>query len=201
MKTVLFYIILFVGLINVTQAKKHKMHLKVRFGGQINNYVEKRDSIKTDNYGGFQGGFSFRLIHKKRMFEVGFDFVRNYVDFTLAKPNPNNYQLQLNSFEIPLTSGFLTYKNRYFRHFLYGGFVTKFHVKSLYYTKGSNQPQVLKPKQSTLRNPHFSFRFGTQFDIYMFNFDVNYSIGLNNATKNTFRVQSHNLNFIVGVLF
>lgn len=201
MKNTILYIILSVGLINIAQAQKPKMHLKLRLGGQINNYVEKKDSIHTVYYGGFQGGFSFRLIHKKRMFEIGFDFVRNYIDFTLTNPNPRNYQLQLNSFEIPITAGILTYKNRIFRHFVYGGFATKFHVKSIFYEKNTLKPQVLKPKQSELKNPHFSFRVGTQFDIYMFNFDVNYSIGLNNATKNTYRVQSHNFNFVVGIIF
>lgn len=201
MKTIAIHIIILIGLTNIVLAQKPKMHIKARIGGQINNYIEKRDSINTDAYGGFQGGFSFRLIHKKRMFEIGFDFVRNYIDFTLTNPNPANYQLQLNSFEIPLSSGYLTYKNRIFRHFLYGGFVAKFHVKSIYYQSGTRDPLVLKPKQSELRNPHFSFRIGTQFDVYMFNFDVNYSIGLNNATKTTYRVQSHNLNFVVGILF
>ena len=199
-KTLLLFII--IGFVLSVKAQRPKMHLKAKAGLHFTSFVYKLDTISRDYFAGAHGGFGFRIMHEKKMGEIGFDFVRNYVTL-IAEDTTGSFTLKLNSFEIPLTVGYVTVKKPVFKHFVYGGIVPGFNIKSIATLDDfpDEKPIKLTPKQSGLKNPNFHMRFGTQFDIAMFNVDVHYSIGLNKAVTENYRTQSHSLRLTLGLVF
>lgn len=198
-KTLLILLVLSLGF--TTFAQRPKMHLKARFGLHFNSFIYKNENISEDLFYGYQGGFSFRVTRKKLMGEVGFDFVRSFVEFSLD--STINAELKLNAFELPVTMGYLTVKKPTLKHYLYGGFVARYNIKSFvnFLNQPNQNPLRLKPRELGLRTQTFAMRLGTQLDFYMFNLDLNYSIGLNSATKSNARTQTHNLQLNLGVVF
>ena len=183
-------------------AQRPKMHLKAKAGFHTTAFVYKEAEITRDYFFGLQGGFGFRVMHKKKMGEVDFDFVRSYLTGTDSLLG--DYTIRLNSFELPLTAGYVTLKKPLIKHFLYGGFVVHFNVKSfIYYTDetGEEASIKIKPKELDFTNPNFAMRLGTQVDIAMFNIDFNYNLGLNKPVDSNIRTQSHHVQLNLGLVF
>ena len=111
---------------------------------------------------------------------------------------------RMNSLEIPLTAGYVPYANPYFKLFLYGGWVSQFNIRG-FVESGSNR-KALRFRPKEVPGYPFAiyvsgFRLGTQFDIGPFNFDFNYTINMNSATKTDFRTNQHVFRFLLGWLF
>ncbi|MGD8317559.1 MAG: hypothetical protein PVH21_07490 [Myxococcales bacterium] len=111
---------------------------------------------------------------------------------------------RMNSLEIPLTAGYVPYKNPYFKLFLYGGWVSTFNLRGFVDINGNRKALKFRPKEI----PGFPLaiyvagaRFGTQFDLGPLNFDFNYTISMNSFTKSEFRTNAHIFKFFVGWLF
>ena len=111
---------------------------------------------------------------------------------------------RMNSLEIPLTAGYVPYANPYFKLFLYGGWVSQFNIRGFVDIAGNRKALKFRPKEV----PGYpfaiyvaGFRLGAQFDLGPFNFDFNYTISMNSATKTDFRTNSHVFRFLLGWLF
>lgn len=150
--------------------------------------------------------------------EVSIGFSRFYFEITqgladIARAegtNPDAVQLlvgeraRMNSLEIPLTAGYVPYKNPYFKLFLYGGWVSTFNLRGFVDIGDNRKALKFRPKQI----PGFPLaiyvagaRFGTQFDLGPLNFDFNYTISMNSFTKTEFRTNAHIFKFFLGWLF
>jgi hypothetical protein len=111
---------------------------------------------------------------------------------------------RMNSLEIPLTAGYVPYANPYFKLFIYGGWVSQFNIRGFVDLDGNRKALKFKPKEV----PGYpfaiyvsGFRLGTQVDLGPLNFDFNYTISMNSATKTDFRTNSHVFRFLLGWLF
>jgi hypothetical protein len=111
---------------------------------------------------------------------------------------------RMNSLEIPLTAGYVPYANPYFKLFIYGGWVSQFNIRGFVDLDGDRKALKFKPKEV----PGYpfaiyvsGFRLGTQVDLGPLNFDFNYTISMNSATKTDFRTNSHVFRFLLGWLF
>ncbi len=113
-------------------------------------------------------------------------------------------QARMNQLEIPLTAGYVPYKNPYFKLFLYGGWVSTFNLRGFVDFNGSRKALKFKPKGIPgypLAIYLAGLRIGTQFDLGPLNFDVSYTIGMNSITATDFRTNSHVFKFFLGWLF
>jgi hypothetical protein len=150
--------------------------------------------------------------------EIGIGFSRFYFEFgdqlsriALAQgedPDIVNALLgqraRMNSLEIPLTAGYVPYKNPYFKVFLYGGWVSTFNLRGFVELNGNRKALKFKPKDIPgypLSIYVAGARFGVQFDLGPLNFDVSYTINLNSFTKTSFRTNTQVFNFYLGWLF
>jgi hypothetical protein len=101
----------------------------------------------------------------------------------------------MNSFQLPLILGYIPYRVPKFGLFLYGGYVNHFNVAL---RRGKTRVRV----RDTIFVVYQALtRFGASFDLYMFNFDFNYSIGLNNATRTTYRTRYQSLQVNLAYVF
>ena len=111
---------------------------------------------------------------------------------------------RMNSLEIPLTAGYVPYKNPYFKLFLYGGWVSTFNLRGFVDLNGNRKALKFKPKDIPgypLSIYIAGARFGVQFDLGPVNFDLSYTISMNSATKTSFRTNSQVFQFYLGWLF
>ena len=111
---------------------------------------------------------------------------------------------RMNSLEIPMTAGYVPYKNPYFKLFLYGGWVSTFNLRGFVDIDGNRKAFKFKPKQIPgypLSIYVAGFRLGTQFDLGPLNFDFSYTIGMNSFTATDYRTNSHVFKFFLGWLF
>ncbi len=198
-KIILFFILNIIGL--SLFAQRPNMHLKTKIGIQGETILYKQDSITKEYFGGFMGGFGFRVMQKRKMAEIGFDFIRSFL--FIEDLDSNDIEFKLNSFKLPVTLGYVTTKKPLVKHFLYAGLVPVFKVKSKVSLLGSpnNESFKIKPKDLGFNSLTFNMRFGTQLDIARFNIDFNYDLGLNKTIKETFRTQTHALTFTIGLAF
>ena len=166
------------------------------------------------NWGMF---LSARVTAGKIFGEMAMGFSRFYFDVSeelvaIGKyQNPDSLidQIQgerarMNSLEIPLTAGYVPYANPYFKLFLYAGWVSQFNIRGFVDLDGNRKALKFKPKQVPgypLSIYVAGFRLGTQFDLGPLNFDFNYTISMNSATKTDFRTNSHVFRFLLGWLF
>jgi hypothetical protein len=148
--------------------------------------------------------------------EIGIGFSRFYFEvgeqlalIAELEGNPNVRLLlgetaRMNSLEIPLTAGYVPYANPYFKIFLYGGWVSTFHLRGFVDLNGNRKALKFKPKDIPgypLAIYLAGARFGAQFDLGPLNFDVSYTIGMNSITATDFRTNSHVFKFFLGWLF
>lgn len=148
--------------------------------------------------------------------EIGIGFSRFYFEVSdqLAliaelegKPNVSllvGETARMNSLEIPLTAGYVPYANPYFKLFLYGGWVSTFHLRGYVDLNGNRKALKFRPKEIPgypLAIYVAGFRLGTQFDLGPLNFDISYTIGMNSFTATDFRTNSHVFKMFLGWLF
>lgn len=195
---------------SASSAQQPKLDIKVFFGGSVTNYVSLLETGREQEiFGGWQVGFGARVRRRKAFIEILFSFNRWAVGLQDADDDGNvlTLQAQVNSFELPLIMGYIPYKNPLFKLFLYAGFVNHFNTKIIA-TLGSNEalgiPETtikLKPKEVDFAIYQAIGRVGVNFDVAMFNFDFNYSISLNSASKTSYRTSYQQLQVNLSYLF
>jgi hypothetical protein len=159
---------------------------------------------------------SARVTSRKVFGEIGIGFSRFY--FTVGDQLAAIAEAQgregfsilvgekarMNSLEIPITAGYVPYKNAYFKIFLYGGWVSTFNIRGFVDIDGNRKALKFKPKQVPgypLAIYVAGARLGTQFDLGPVNIDINYTIGMNSFTKTEFRTNSHVFRMLIGWIF
>lgn len=173
----------------------------------------------TSNFS-WQAGLAARVRSGKVFGEIGLVFSR--FGFTISdtlveiaelegRPPEEVAQLmeiagndaQMNSFDLPITAGYVPYANPYFKLFLYGGLVNKFNVKG--FVKVGNGRSIKFRPDAIPGFPLVVYqagaRLGVAFDLGPLNFDFNYTIGINSITKTDFRTNSHVTQLNLGWLF
>ena len=193
-----------------SSAQQPKMDIKVFFGASETTYVSQLETGRErDILPGWQIGFGPRVRRRKAFIEILFSFNRWAFAFQDSDEFGNVLELeaQVNSFELPLIMGYIPYKNPLFKLFLYAGYVNHFNTKTIA-TRNANEALGIEELTVKLRPKDLDFaiyqaiaRFGVNVDVAMFNFDFNYSISLNSATKTSYRTSYHQLQLNIGYLF
>jgi hypothetical protein len=161
---------------------------------------------------------SARVTAGKIFGEIGIGFSRFYFDITQSLADIRQAEggnadavqalvgerARMNSLEIPLTAGYVPYKNPYFKLFVYAGWVNTFNLRGFVDLNGNRKAIKFRPKQI----PGFplaiyvsGLRLGTQFDLGPVNFDFNYTISMNSFTTTEFRTNAHVFKMFLGWLF
>ncbi len=185
-------------------AQQPKMDIKLFVGASATTFVSMYESGRErETFAGWQIGFGPRVRKRTWFVEVLLSF--NRWAFSLSDPELGNFKGQVNSFQLPLNAGFVPYKNSLFKLYLYGGFVNHFNTKVIVsYTLADESDSAtvkFRPKEASLAIYQALARFGVNFDVAMFNFDFNYSISMNSATKTSYRTGYHQIQINLAYLF
>jgi hypothetical protein len=195
---------------SASSAQQPKLDIKVFFGGSVTNYVSLLETGREQEiFGGWQVGFGARVRRRKAFVEVLFSFNRWGYGFQDVNEFgvPFTAVAQVNSFELPLIMGYIPYKNPLFKLFLYAGYVNHFNTKIIASVVtapefgGEEITVKIKPKEADFAIYQAIGRVGVNFDVAMFNFDFNYSISLNSATKTSYRTSYQQLQVNIAYLF
>ena len=165
------------------------------------------DSRAVTTAPGLQFGFGARVRHRKRFFktELTFrywvvEFTRKIVEQAEADPAIIGTKFVGFSLDVPWVAGYIPYKSPLFKVFLYGGYVNQFNLK---FRVILPDDRVAKVRVGDAKFPIYQAmaRAGAAFDLALFNFDMNYSIGLNSATTGATRTNMHVIQANLGMLF
>jgi hypothetical protein len=201
MKKILLLLIITIPFLSFAQ--QPKMNLKLIGGINTNSFIYQVEGQKADIFTGWQMGAGVRVMKRKAFLE--FDgMYQNYgtsvVLFEDSALNINeSLDVRMRALEFPITVGYIPVKTPFFKWFVYGGFVNKFSLNGR--LKFMGEEVTFKPKELDLHFYNLHARFGTQFDVAMFNFDINYNVGVTNAIKNKARTNTNGLQFSVALLF
>jgi len=200
-KKILFLIIMMAPMLAWSQ--QPKMYIKL-FGG-INSatYVYRVENVDSDILVGWQVGGSFRVSQRKAFLETGITFVDYGITLSLTEDADLDieepFNIQMRALEVPIILGYIPVKTPVFKWFLYGGLANRFSLNGRYEIDG--EKGTFRPKEAELHFFNLGARFGTQVDIAMFNFDLNYTIGITNGFRNRVRTNTHTFQFSIGFLF
>ena len=192
-----------------SSAQQPKMDIKLFFGLSGTTFVEQLETGRVrDTFVGWQVGFGPRVRRRNAFIEIQFSFNRwAFAGLDqLDDGTPIDIVGRVNSFELPLIMGYIPYKNPIFKLFLYAAYVNHFNTKilaeaTLQDGSGATVSLKLRPKDVDFAIYQAIGRVGLNFDIAMFNFDFNYSISLNSATKTSYRTGYHQIQVNIGYLF
>jgi len=190
---------------SASSAQQPKLDIKVFFGGSVTNYASLLETGRErEIFAGWQVGFGARVRRRKAFIEILFSFNRWAV---VLQEADLSLQAQVNSFELPLIMGYIPYKNPLFKLFLYAGYVNHFNTKIIATVRANEALEIpettikLKPKELDFAIYQAIARVGVNFDVAMFNFDFNYSISMNSATKTSYRTSYQQLQVNIAYLF
>jgi hypothetical protein len=192
-----------------SSAQQPKMDIKLFLGVSGTTFVSQLETGRLkDSFFGWQIGFGPRIRRRNAFIEIQFSFNRWAFAFQDAADDGTPIEAvgQVNSFELPLIMGYIPYKNSIFKLFLYAAYVNHFNTKilvdaTLLDGSGTEISFKLRPKEIDFAIYQAIARVGVNFDIAMFNFDFNYSISMNSATKTSYRTGYHQLQVNLSYLF
>jgi len=181
-------------------AQQPKMYLKVFAGGNSHRKVYRERDVQSDFFPGWQGGFGFRVSRRRAFAEVDFNFIR----FTARIPGEDldledDLRFKFNSFELPLTAGWIPIKEPLVKWYLYSGLVNRFNGRIR--ARFEDEELDFKPKDAGLPVYNLGFRLGSQVDVAMLNLDFSYTINLTNGVRDVIRTNVHAVLFNVGFVF
>jgi hypothetical protein len=191
------------------RAQQPKLDLMFHAGGGLVTFVPREEgNRKPVPHAHFQVAFGARYRHRQLMLATALDFrfweffkfTREFVEELELDPELVGAKLIGYSFELPMLVGYIPYKNPYFKLFLYGGLVNQFNLR-FRLSRRDDRNLKLGPKELEFPIYQALCRFGVSFDVTMFNFDVNYNVGLNSATQTDTRTNVHVFSGSLGMLF
>lgn len=196
------FLITFILLPVMLMAQQPKMNLKLIGGINTNSFIYQVEGESAEIFAGWQFGSGIRVMKRKAFLE--FDgLYQNYGTSLILNDSVSSLSGQLDfrmrALEFPLTVGYIPIKTPLFKWFVYGGFVNKFSLNGKYSFLG--EEGTIKPKEINLHFYNLLARFGTQMDLAMFNFDLNYNIGVTNGIKNKARTNTSGVQLSVALLF
>jgi hypothetical protein len=200
----LIFILFILFCITESYAQRPKLYLKAYGGIHWHNFIYRQEVKSSDGFFGWQGGFGFRVSHKRVFGEIDFDFIRSGVTVFLEDSvsqalDYNEFKFKLNAFELPLKFGYIPVKTPFFKWYLYTGTSLRFNTKGKLEIFG--QEIKISPKDVDLRVLNVDWILGTQMDVGWLNIDIIYGMGLTNSTKTDIRTNSHEIHLNLGFLF
>ena len=201
MKKILLLLLLVIPASTFSQVPK--MYIKL-FGGVNSTILSYRvEDVDSDLLVGWQVGGSFRVSQRKAFLETGLTFIDYGITLSLTDSAELEFDetisIQMRALDWPILLGYIPVKTPVFKWFVYGGLVNRFSLKGRYNVLG--EEGTFKPSEAQLHFYNLGARFGTQFDVAMFNFDLNYTIGITNGFRERTRTNTHTFQFCVGFLF
>jgi hypothetical protein len=202
MKKILFVVFILLPLLSMAQ--QPKMNIKIFGGTNMAKFVYRVEDVESDILTGWQVGGSLRVYKRKAFIETGLTFIDYGISVDFPELSDTELEetiinIQMRALELPVQIGYVPVKTPVFKWFLYGGLNNRFSLKGRYNVFGLEG--TFKPKEADLHVYNLSGRFGTQFDIAIFNFDLNYNIGITNGYKNRVRTNTHIFQISAGILF
>lgn len=197
-------ILILIGLMPIiAMAQQPKMYIKLFGGSNANQFVYRIDDVDSDVLVGWQLGGGFRVDHREAFLEFDIAYIQSGLtivpgqdsDFDIEDP----LEITMRSLEVPISIGYVPVKTPLFKWFLYGGLANRFSMKGRYDYQG--ETYKFRPKELSLHFYNLGVRFGTQVDIAMFNFDLNYTLGITNGLRERVRTNTHSIQLNVGLLF
>ena len=202
MRRILLITCLVFACICAVSAQRPKLTLRVFGGAHSHTFVYKEDPKTSDTFAGWQGSFGFRVTWRKLMGEVDFSFVRNKLTLNLPdtiSADNERVTFRLNAFELPLKAGVNIVHTPIFKWYGYSGIALRFPTRLR--IEFEDEEYELTPKEAMISSPNVDWIVGTQFDVAWFTFEVMYSLGINNALRESIRTNSHEVHFSVGLWF
>ncbi len=202
MKRLLLISFLLFACAYIASAQRPKLTLRVFGGAHTHTFVYKDEPKSKDTFGGWQGSFGFRVTWRKLMGEVDFSFVRNRLSLTLPDTISTNNELvtlRLNAFEMPIKAGVNIVHKPVFKWYGYSGLALRFPGKGR--VEVEDEVFEFTAKEANISGVNVDWIVGTQFDVAWFTFEVMYSLGINNALRESIRTNSHEVHFSVGLWF
>jgi hypothetical protein len=202
MKRILIILLLCIPASSFAQVPK--MYIKI-FGGINSTILAYRvEDVESDHLVGWQVGGSFRVDKRRAFLETGLTFIDYGISVSLTDSadldfDDETISIRMRALDWPILLGYIPVKTPVFKWFVYGGLVNRFSLKGRYDVFG--EEGTFKPKEAQLHFYNLGARFGTQFDVAMFNFDLNYTIGVTNGFRDRTRTNTHTFQFCVGYLF
>ena len=184
-------------------AQQPKMYVKLFGGFNWNEFVYRVDDVDTDVLLGWQLGGGFRVDHRAVFLEIDITYIQSSLkiipgeDIGVELEDP--VEIIMRSIEVPISVGYVPVKTPLFKWFLYGGLSNRFSIKGRLEYQG--ETYKFKPKEAGLHFYNLGFRFGSQVDVAMLNFDLNYTIGVTNGFRDRTRTNIHAIQLNVGFLF
>jgi hypothetical protein len=194
---------------STASAQQPKLDLMFHAGGGLVTFVPREEgNRKPVAHAHFQVAFGARYRHRQLMVATAFGFrfwnafvfTREFVEELEIDPELIDAKLIGYSFELPMLLGYIPYKNPYFKLFLYGGLVNQFNLR-FRISRRDHRNAKLSPMDLEFPIYQALCRLGVSFDVTLFNFDVNYSVGLNSATQTDTRTNVHIFSGSLGMLF
>ncbi len=180
-----------------------KLNIKAFGGINTNSFIYQVEGESAETFGGWQTGAGLRVMYRRVFAEFDGVYLKYGTSLQLFEEDSiitdGNLDFRMRALEFPLTAGYIAVKKPFFKWFLYGGFVNKFSLNGKY--KFLGEEVKFKPKEFDLHFYNLAARFGTQFDVAMFNIDLNYNIGITNGIKNKARTNTQGLQLTLGLLF
>jgi hypothetical protein len=196
------YIAFFTFLIGsgILLGQQPKMHIKAYAGYHDHHFVTKGVTDIEDNIRGYLLGFGFRVAKNRWYGEIDFEIARSgYILQNDSLFGDNIFEFKFISFQLPITGGYILIKEPVFKWYVYSGPVQRFNTKGV--VRVEDLEDKFKPKDVGLRGYNLDWRFGTQFDVAMFNFDIRYTFGVTNSFDDNRRSNSHILEITAGMIF
>lgn len=184
-------------------AQQPKMYVKLFGGTNANQFIYRIEGVDSDVLFGWQLGGGFRVDHRKAFLEFDITYIESSLQIRPSDDDEldieDNVDITMRAIEVPINVGYVPIKTPLFKWFLYGGLANKFSIKGRVDYLG--ETIKFRPKEANLHFYNLGFRFGTQVDLAMFNFDLNYTIGITNGFRERSRTNIHALQLNVGLLF
>ena len=185
-------------------AQRPKLDIKAYVGYNTHVFVYKEYEKSKDVLHGWQGGFGFRVSYRRVMGEINFNFLRNTTivaipDSLQPELEFDKFEFRFNSFHLPLKVGWIPVKTPPFKWYLYTGINFRMNTKGK--LKIADEEISFKPKEAGLANPNIDWIVGTQIDLYGFNVELMYSLGVTNSIRENIRTNSHKIILNFGVHF
>ncbi len=184
-------------------AQQPKMHLRFFTGANTHRFIYRADTISTEFLFGYQFGFGFRVTRRRLFGEVDFSFTRFGATLSLTDDPEigidDDFNVRINSFELPINVGYIPVKTPLVKWYLYGGLVNRFSVRGIVNFQGDKAK--FSPRDINLPIYNLDMQVGTQLDVAMLNFDFHYKINLTNALREAIRTNLHALFLSVGFAF
>lgn len=177
------------------QAQRPNLQIRLHAGMNVAKLSSAENPIFNGVSVGYLGGFGFRVSKNKIYGEATFNFIRSGVPIDLRRLGNGNTSstVPIYAFELPVVVGYRFAKTAFFKWAVYTG------LNTLVVTRV--KPNDFDFERSGVNNPQWGIRAGSGIDFAFFTFNFNYTYNLPKLLEIEPRVNTHIMQFNVGVIF